>query len=59
MAKHEEGHHSSTLWTSYSILGKYINIQFNFDVDSNEKFTSELTQQWSKSEEIKKKQGTI
>ena len=38
----------------YSILRKYINIQFNFDVDSNEKFISELIQQWSKSKEIKK-----
>ena len=54
VTKHEERYHSTTLWTIYSTISKYIKIQFNIDADKDEKIISKLIQQWSKNETVKK-----
>lgn len=51
---HTEGNAASSLWTIYSILGKYWKKQYSTDLEEVGKAVSDAIKQWSKSETVKK-----
>jgi hypothetical protein len=51
---HASGTVASSLWTIFSILGKYYKKQYNIDLEDASKSVSDLIKQWSKNEVVKK-----
>jgi hypothetical protein len=50
---HEQNTSASSLWSVYSILGKYAKKQYSIDLETQNKAVSDLIKQWSKTETVK------
>lgn len=50
----EENLACTTLWSLYSIIGKFFQIENGINLDKDHKFVSNLIKQWGKDETVKK-----
>ena len=50
---HQEEVPASSLWTVYSILGKFAKKQYDINLETQNKAVSDLIKQWSKTETVK------